>query len=72
MRYQICGPGWPLDQWLIPSGVVIDTVDGSDQWSVLVKQRGLPPPVNASPLDQDTCSRMVALYGADRIGPPPT
>jgi hypothetical protein len=70
-RYQITHSGWPVDQWLIPTGALIDDVSGTDQWSTLIRERGLPPPVNASPLDQATYNQMVALYGAHRIGPPP-
>jgi hypothetical protein len=69
-RYQITHSGWPVDQWLIPTGALIDDATGTDQWSVLIRERALPPPVNASPLDQATYNQMVALYGAHRIGPP--
>ena len=69
-RYQITHSGWPVDQWLIPNGTVIDDVSG-DGWSVLIRERGLPPPVNASPLDTATYNQMVQLYGAYRVGPPP-
>jgi hypothetical protein len=71
MKYQICGAGWPVDQWLIPTGTLIDDVSGTDQWSTLIRERELKPPVNASPLDQSTHALMVKLYGADRVGPPP-
>ncbi len=68
MRYQLCGP-WPFGQWLIPSGTLIDDVSGTDQFSTLIRARALPPPVNASPLTQETYNRMVQLYGAHRVGP---
>jgi hypothetical protein len=69
-RYQL-GGGWPVDQWLIPSGTLIDDVSGTDMWSMLIRERALPPPVNASPLTQETYDQMVKLYGAYRVGPPP-
>jgi hypothetical protein len=72
-RYQITGAGWPVGQWLIPTGTVIDDVSGTDTWSVIVRERGLPPPVNASLLDQstyDTYDQMVQSYSARRVGPP--
>ena len=63
-RYQICGAGWPVGSWLIPTGTVIDDVSGTDTWSVIIRERGLLPPPNASALDQETRNQMAQLYGA--------
>jgi hypothetical protein len=63
MRYQICGAGWPVGPWLIPTGTVIDDVSGTDTWSTLIRERGLPPPPNASMLDTQSNSTT--------LGPPP-
>jgi hypothetical protein len=65
-RYQITGAGFPVGQWLIPTGTLIDDVSGVDQWSTLVRERGLVPPVNASPLDQNTHAQMVVVGGRNR------
>jgi hypothetical protein len=46
----------------VPCGSVIDDVNGTDDWSVLVKSKGLPPPLNAMPLDQSTYNTMRTLY----------
>jgi len=59
MRFQILGGGWPVGQFLIPSGTIIDT-NVEDQWSTLVK--GLRPPLNAMPLDRLTWNWMQGLY----------
>jgi hypothetical protein len=69
--YRITHEGFPVGQWLIPNGVEIDDVAGTDQWSVLARERGLVPPVTASPLDTATYNQMVQLYGSWRVGPPP-
>jgi len=59
MKYQLRDHGWPIGQFCIPAGTVIDT-DASDQWSTLAK--GWPPPLNAQPLDQLTYDRMKKTY----------
>jgi hypothetical protein len=58
MRYQLRGD-WPIGQFCIPVGTVIDT-DASDQWSSLAK--GRPPPLNAMPLNRETWKWMRGLY----------
>jgi hypothetical protein len=60
MKFQLAGPGWPVGQFLIPGGTIIDS-GASDSWSTLV--RGLSPPVSAIPLDQGTYQQMKNLYG---------
>jgi hypothetical protein len=44
MKYRVGSSGFPVGQWLIPAGTLIDT-DAADQWSTLC--RGLSPPVDA-------------------------
>ncbi|MFZ2079911.1 MAG: hypothetical protein WAV38_25345 [Xanthobacteraceae bacterium] len=63
MRYMICGMGWPVGSWLIPTGSVIDDVSGTDTWSTVVRERGLIPPPNSTALDEETRSQMAQLYG---------
>ena len=70
MKYQITAD-WSVGQFLIPQGVVIDDVLGTDQWSTLIHVLGLAPPVNASPLNQETYNRMIDIYGEGKVGPPP-
>jgi hypothetical protein len=65
MKYQIGGQGWPVDQWLIPTGTVIDDAS-EDQWSTLVRQRGLKPPINATALDTEAWQAQLAAYPEHR------
>jgi hypothetical protein len=53
MRYRVEGRGWPLGggAWLCPTGTVIDA-DVDEMWSRLAA--GMPPPINATPLDDET------------------
>jgi hypothetical protein len=52
MKYRVEGRGWPLDGGarLCPTGTVIDA-DVDETWSRLAA--GLPPPMNATPLDDE-------------------
>jgi hypothetical protein len=52
MRFRICSPGWPLQGGaaFVPPGSVIDD-NSNDTWSLLA--RDLPPPMNATPLDDE-------------------
>ena len=70
MKYQIAAD-WSVGEFLIPSGVVIDDVLGTDQWSTLIQVLGLAPPVDARPLNQETFDRMIDIYGEGKVGPPP-
>jgi len=58
MRYLLAGHGWPIGQFLIPDGTVIDT-DVDDDWSRLAAGR-IPP--NAIPLDQSAYDEMAKHY----------
>jgi len=64
-RYQLRMHGWPIFDHFIPQGTIIDDVNGTDDFSKLVRARGLSPPLNAQPLDQSTYDAMVALYGGN-------
>jgi hypothetical protein len=66
-KYQLFQHGWPIGQWFVPEGAIIDDVAGTDPWSVLVRARGLSPPPNAQPLTQETYDRMAQLYDKHRI-----
>jgi hypothetical protein len=59
MRFQIAEAGWPVGQFLIPAGTVIDT-EADDDWSRLVRERGLP--LNARPMDNEAYEFMVRAY----------
>jgi hypothetical protein len=61
MRYQITQHGWPVGDRLIPNGTVIDDAS-QDDWSKLIRTKGLSPPINAMPLDQPTWTAMQSLY----------
>jgi hypothetical protein len=66
-KYQLRQTGWPVGQFLIPQGAIIDTVAGTDAWSMLVASLGLPPPMNAQPLDQATYNTMRLQFAAWQI-----
>jgi hypothetical protein len=66
-RYQIHQHGWPIGQWFVPEGAIIDDINGTDTWSLLVKAKQISPPPNAQPLDQATFERMKILYPVHRI-----
>jgi hypothetical protein len=70
MRYQITAD-WSVGEWLIPSGTVIDDILGTDPWSTLIQVLALAPPVDASPLNQETYNRMIDIYGEGKVRPPP-
>jgi hypothetical protein len=61
-RYQLTLP-WPISDRLVPVASVIDDVNGVDDYSKLVKSKGLSPPITADPLDQGTWNAMKSLYG---------
>jgi hypothetical protein len=62
-RYQLRMHGWSIGQWFIPEGTIIDDT-GTDQWSALVKSKGIVvPPLTAQPLDQDAYAKMKNAYG---------
>src|SRR5262249_12393003 len=70
MKFRVEGAGWPVDQWLISSGTVIDTT-ADDTWSRLVRERRLIPPLNASALDDEAWEALVRTYPVHLLGPPP-
>jgi len=64
MKYQLRDHGWPIGQFTIPVGRIIDT-DANDDFARLA--RGLNPPINAQPLNQATYDAMKQIYPAHRI-----
>jgi hypothetical protein len=62
LKYQIYEHGWALGQWFVPPGSIIDDAFGKDRWSLLVKELGLFPPLNAQPLSQATYDAMKRAY----------
>ena len=64
MKYQLRDHGWPIGQFCVPEGVIIDTetTDPRDSWSIHVRDSGLPPPLSSQPLDQATFDYMKAIY----------
>jgi hypothetical protein len=60
--YQLTQHGWPVGQWLIPTGTIIDDVNAKGPWSALVKSLRLPIPLNAMPLDRETWLEMKRQY----------
>ena len=60
MKFRITGQGWRLgDDAIVPAGAIIDA-SASDRWSKRV--RGLPPPLDAVPLDREALEAQVAAY----------
>jgi hypothetical protein len=70
-RYQLVQTGWSIGAVFVPPGSVIDDVAGQDDFSKLVRTRGLSPPLNAQPLDQASWNTMKALYGGGSKFLPP-
>jgi hypothetical protein len=61
MRYRLSSP-WPLEGGaaLAPSGTIIDTENGTDDWSR--RAQGLIPPWDAQALDAETYEFMRHSY----------
>ena len=60
MRFRL-NSDWALfgGTWIVPAGTIIDTsID--DQWSR--RARGLPPPINAVPLDEEAWQAQLRAY----------
>ena len=72
MRFQITGPGWPLDgdAWLAPAGTIFD-YDNPDHWTSRIA-RGVIP-INATPLDDEARQAQLKAYPEHKhlLGPPP-
>jgi hypothetical protein len=67
MKYQLAGHGWPIGQWLIPVGTVIDHTKTPEQmtdWEKLAL--GKLPPLNAVALDDDCAEAMANGYPGHR------
>ena len=72
MRFQVNGPGWPLDggAWLAPAGTIFD-YDTPDHWTTRIA-RGVIP-INATPLDEEAHLAQLKAYPEHKhlLGPPP-
>jgi hypothetical protein len=66
-RFQLRMHGWSVSQVFIPEGAIIDTDAGTDDWSKLVRAKGLAPPLSCQPLSQATYDQMKAFYGPDQM-----
>ena len=63
MKYQLSGCGWPVGQFLIPVGTIIDLTKPPEQmndWEKLAL--GKLPPLNALALDDDCANAMEQGY----------
>jgi hypothetical protein len=68
MRYLLTGHGFPVGQYLIPVGTVIDVpAKAGDDWSRLATGKTIPR--NAQPLDQQAFDALVKAYGPNRLVP---
>jgi len=59
MKFRVTGQGWRLGAELIPASTVIDA-SANDRWSK--RARGLPPPLDAVPLDREALEAQVQAY----------
>jgi hypothetical protein len=68
MKFQLMRHGWPVGQWFIPEGTIIDA-SSNDEWSRLA--RGRTPPSNAIALDQEAADAMLRRYPKEQmhVGP---
>jgi hypothetical protein len=68
MRYRICGAGWPVGQYLIPTGTVLD-FSKPDMWTKIAE--GLAIPINATPLDEEAHEAQLKAHSNHRylLGP---
>lgn len=63
MKYQLAQHGWPIGQFLIPVGTIIDLTKDPEQmndWEKLAQ--GKLPPLNALALDDDCANAMEQGY----------
>ena len=62
MRFRVM-QGWQLADVLVPANTIVDGA-ANDQWSE--RARGLPPPLDAVPLDREALEAQVAAYPEHR------
>jgi hypothetical protein len=63
MRYQLVDHGWPIGQWLIPAGTIIDLSKPDTQLTDFEKlAKGRVPPLNALALDPECVELMRTAY----------
>jgi hypothetical protein len=56
MKFQITGKGWRVRSVLVASATIVD-VTGDDHWA-----KGLTPPINATPLDDEAWQAQLRAY----------
>jgi hypothetical protein len=67
MRYQLTQYGWPVGQWLIPVGTIIDAGNPQTDWDRLAASVVGGPPPNAIALDQECYDKMCLVYDPNRV-----
>jgi hypothetical protein len=66
MKFQLVGHGWPIGQFLVPVGTVINIPPNvGDDWSRMAVGKRIPP--NAQPLDKEAYEALVKAYGEKKI-----
>jgi hypothetical protein len=63
MKVQVTGGGWPVGQWLIPAGTILDAKD----WTFNSTPLPWLPPPNMMALDQEAFALMSRHYDASRV-----
>jgi hypothetical protein len=59
MKFQLTQHGWPIGQWLIPAGEIIDLDKSPEQMTGFERLAvGKTPPMNAIALDDDCADAM--------------
>jgi hypothetical protein len=65
MKFRVERQGWVIGQFVIPPTTLIDTHEGTDDWSKLA--RGHVPPPNAYALDQEAYDALRTNYPSHQI-----
>jgi len=66
MKFQLCNHGWPVGQYLIPVGTVINIPPSvGDDWSRMAVGKTIPP--NAQCLDREAYDAFVKVYGEKKL-----
>jgi hypothetical protein len=70
MKFAVGTGGWPIGQFCVPTGTIIDTSSMDPGMTTLLAKALAPgkvPPMNSQALDQETYAAMVAAYGYHRV-----
>jgi len=65
MRFQLKDTGWPIGQYLVPVGTILDLGNPTTDWDRLAMSH-MPPPLNAVALDQECAEFMHRVYPGQR------